>query len=345
MGKSYFFEEELRFFETKIELFKNKKIRIEDLFYSLNVELPVFNYFDLFYTISLNCKDIKEKKIFISEILDRRSLENKELKIETVEKILDSLLEKNSETGEFTYQLNDIISDYKSSLNIAVFLLDIINDDFYNKHKFFILNNHINHLDVKNDKIRNDMMKNYKTEDVYPLNLYSTFNNLFEVSAVNLKNIRKSIDYLNENKENLLTDSFEFYEEEHFLHNFIFFKTEQEVGFEEKNEYMYYITNEFKKNKIKLKDVLEDDYLLYKINKMDNELFECFIDCIFKDKDIDLLNYLFEHFNDSNFAGKNENIYLNKESFFKRKSEEEKIRINQYIKDKNENVLMNKKRI
>lgn len=345
MQKKYSVEAELNFFITKLDLFKNKKIRIEDLFYSVNIELPLNKYPDLFYDIAFLCKDVMDKKFFLEMIFDKRCEENKDVDMAICRKILDIVCEEDLLTGINKYKLKNIITSYKISNDLAMFVLNKMDDVFYSKYKDFILDSNVNHLHAKSDSVRNDIIENYRNDETYPFNFYLTFENIHVNSSVNLKNIPKSIAYWREHEDNFFVDYEIFYEDESYLNNLLCIKTEENVTLEEKREYVKYVADELGKNNIKLIDIFPEEDLLHKMNKMDNQLFECFIDLVFEENNIEFINFLRKNMATNNFASKDGNFLLNQNSLLKKITNEEKEKISEHIHDVNNTSLLNKKRI
>lgn len=345
MQKKYSNEEELNFFITKIELFKNKKIKIEDLFYSVDTELPLNKYYNLFYDIALLCEEKKDKKFFLETILGKRIKENEGVDITILKKIFDIIFEEDLDTGINKYRLNDIIISFGFSNDLAHFVLNKMDDVFYSKYKDFILDNNVNHLYAEKDNIRVDILENYKNDENYPFNFYLTFENIHVNSSENLKNIPKSIAYWNEHEDNFFIDYEDFYEDESYLNNLLCIKTEEDVTVEEKKDYIKYVTDELRKNNINLVDLFPEEELLYKMNKMDNQLFECLMDLVFEENNIKFINFLRKNMATNNFASKDGNLLLNHNSLLKKITNEEKEKISEHINDFNDNSLLNKKRI
>lgn len=345
MQKDFTPKEELTFFLTKAELFKNKKIRIEDLFYSVNIELPLNKYYDLFYDIALLCEEKKDKKFFLETVLGKRMKENEDVDITILKKMFDIIFEEDSDTGINKYRLNDITISFGFSNDLAHFVLNKMDDVFYSKYKDFILDNNVNHLYAEKDNIRVDILKNYKNDENYPFNFYLTFENIHINSSANLKNIPKSIAYWNEHKDNFFIDYEDFYEDESYLNNLLCIKTEEDVTLEEKKDYIKYVTDELKKNNINLINIFTEEELIHKMNKMDNQLFECLIDIAFDDKNTEFINFLKKNIITTNFTSKDGNLLLNQNSFFKKITNEEKDKISEHIHDVNNTSLSNKKRI
>lgn len=345
MQKNYSTEEELNFFMTKVELFKNKKIRIEDLFYSVNTELPLNTHHDLFFDIALLCKDIKDKKFFLETILDKRIKGNENIEIVILKKILDIVCEEDLNTGINKYKLKNMIPSYKFSNDLAMFVLNKIDNVFYNKYKDFILDSNVNHLYAEKDTIRIDIIENYKNDETFPFNFYLTFETIRVNSSTNLKNIPKSIAYWNQHEDNFFIDYEDFYEDESFLNSLLCLETEEDVTLEEKKNYIQYVTGELKKNNIGLIDIFPEEELLHKMNKMDNQLFECFIDLVFEENNIEFINFLRKNMATNNFASKDGNFLLNQNSLLKKITNEEKEKISEHIHDVNNTSLLNKKRI
>lgn len=345
MQKDYSNEEELNFFLTKVELFKNKKIRIEDLFYSVNTELPLNKYPDLFYDIAFLCEDVRHKKFFLEMIFDKRCEENKDVDMAICRKILDIICEEDLNTGINKYKLKNMITSYKFSNDLAMFVLNKMDDVFYNKYKDFILDSNVNHLYAEKDNIRIDILENYKNDETFPFNFYLTFETIRVNSSANLKNIPKSIAYWNEHEDNFFIEYEDFYEDTSFLNSLLCLKTEDDVTLEEKKTYIQYITDELKKNNINLIDIFPESDLLHQINKMDNQLFQCLIDIDFEEKSFEFINFLRKNMATNNFASKDGNFLLNQNSLLKKITNEEKEKISEHIHDVNNTSLLNKKRI
>jgi len=345
MQKDFTPQEELTFFLTKAELFKNKKIRIEDLFYSANTELPLNKYHDLFYDIALLCESVRDKKLFLEMVFDKRFKENKDVKMDIFENILDIVCEKDVNTGRNKYKLKDIITSYNFSNDLAMLILSKKDAILYNKYKDFILDSNVNHLCVEKDDVRNDIINNYKNDETYPFNFYLTFENIHINSSVNLKNIPKSIQYWSKHEDNFFIDYETYYEDESYLNNLLCIKTDDDVTLEEKKEYVKYVADELKKNNINLINIFQEEELIHKMNKMDNQLFECLIDIAFDDKNTEFINFLKKNIITTNFASEDGNLLLNQNSFFKKITNEEKDKISEHIHDVNNTSLSNKKRI